>query len=86
MTCTNLQCNNVKNINVPLMKCIVLQTTILHALEEGGKILVAKKSKTEFKPVPCWNDYVKESHCDARKAFCMWQSQGNPHFGPVCEL
>ena len=36
--------------------------SVLHELEDAGKILMAK-----CKLVPGWNDYVKESHCDARE-------------------
>ena len=39
--------------------------SVLHALEDAGKILMGENSKAKFKPVLGWNDYVKESHCDA---------------------
>ena len=82
MTCTNSQCNNAKHKHtICEMYC-----SVLHALEDAKKILMTETSTAKFKPVPGWNDYVKESHCDTREAFLMWRSQGKSCFGPVCEL
>ena len=39
------------------------------ALEDTDKMLMAENSKAKIKQVPGWNDYVKESHCEA---FLMW--------------
>ena len=44
------------------------------------------KIPSQFKPVAGWNDYVKESHCNARESFLMWKSKYKHRFGPVCEL
>ena len=82
MTCTDLKCNNHDHKHA----IDEMYGSVLHALEDASKIFMTEKCKSKFKSVPGWNDYVKESHSDARDAFLLWQSQGKPRFGPVCEL
>jgi exonuclease III len=82
LTCTDQKCINHNH------KCAIdkMYGAIIHALEDASAVFMPEKSKHHGQTIPGWNDYVKESHCDAREAFLMWQAHGKPRFGPVCDL
>jgi exonuclease III len=82
LTCSNFHCNN------PSHKHAIdeMYGSVIQALASAGKMFISEKSKTNNKTVPGWNEYVKEAHCDAREAFLMWQANGKPRFGPICNL
>ena len=82
LTCTDVRCNNESH------KCAIdtMYESVTSALENASKQFLSDKSKCKFTPVPGWNDYVKESHSDAREAFLLWQANGKPRAGPICSL
>lgn len=59
---------------------------IINALKRASSCLCNKKEKQSFRPVPGWNDYVRESHDQAREAFLWWQTNNKPRTGPIFDL
>ena len=36
--------------------------------------------------IPGWNDYVKETHSEARNCYILWHNMGKPKHNPVFDL
>ena len=59
---------------------------IINSLKRASSCLCNQKEKQSFRPVPGWNDYVRESHDQAREAFLWWQTNNKPRTGPIFDL
>ena len=36
--------------------------------------------------VPGWNNYVKDTYCDARQSYILWHDMSKPRHGPICDM
>ena len=82
MSCTDLKCHNkVHHLAIDRM-----YSHIISGLKEASEKFVQNKKVVKCRTVPGWNDYVRESHSEARDAFVMWQQCGKPRYGPICDI
>ncbi len=58
---------------------------IIQALKASDDQEIPKKNSVNFKPVPGWTEYLKESYDASRMAFHEWTFHGRPHQGLVYE-
>ena len=58
---------------------------ITRALRSADEITIPKNSKSNFTPVPGWNELLKEPYNEARNAYLAWRSDNRPRSGPVHE-
>jgi exonuclease III len=61
---------------------------LVDGLTSAGNALVTDRSRqaSSRRPIPGWNDYVRDAHEEARDAFLLWQANAKPRHGPICDL
>lgn len=64
-----------------------LYNSIVQTLSHAASKTIPIKSKRKgFKPIPGWNEVVKESHELARDALSLWRCNDKPRQGPIYEM
>ena len=59
--------------------------SIINTLKTAAKKCIPLSKSSKFKPIPGWNDMVKDAHAEARSAFLLWQSNNKPRQGYIFE-
>ena len=82
LNCNDTGCthqDHIENINN-------VYETMANNLMSASEHMTDKRSRKTAKPIPGWNEYVREAHSDARDAFLLWQANAKPRYGPLCDL
>ena len=71
----------IRTIDWPYVQGIEVIDSLTMASDHMAKL----RSNSHYRPIPGWNDYVKEAHLEARDAFLLWQTNSKARFGPIYE-
>ena len=84
MSCTDNRCTDITH----RYELDILYTDICSALYEAGLASIPSSdcNSSNQHVVPGWNEYVRDSHTEARHAYVTWRDFGKPRQGPVHEL
>ena len=81
-----MYCSGGENCNEQRRQDLVcLYERITRALRSADEITIPKSSKSNFTPVPGWNELLEEPYNEARNAYLAWRSDNRPRSGPVHE-
>ena len=84
--CDAVYCTGGENCNEHHRQDLVcLYERITRALRSADKITIHKSSKSNFTPVPGWNELLEEPYNEARNAYLAWRGDNRPRSGPVHE-
>ncbi|ELU09064.1 hypothetical protein CAPTEDRAFT_218181 [Capitella teleta] len=81
LLCSDAQCDNISHREA-LSK---LYRDITNAMLTSSAASIPTKRQQRHKPVPGWNEFVKEHHAAARLSFTLWVSAGKPRQGSLHE-
>ncbi|ELU17042.1 hypothetical protein CAPTEDRAFT_197251 [Capitella teleta] len=81
LLCSDAQCDNISHREA-ISK---LYRDITNAMLTSSAASIPTKRQQRHKPVPGWNEFVKEHHAAARLSFTLWVSAGKPRQGSLHE-
>ncbi|ELT97678.1 hypothetical protein CAPTEDRAFT_206711 [Capitella teleta] len=81
LLCSDAQCDNISHREA-ISK---LYRDITNAMLTSSAASIPTKRQQKHKPVPGWNEFVKEHHAAARLSFTLWVSAGKPRQGSLHE-
>ncbi|ELT97153.1 hypothetical protein CAPTEDRAFT_193490, partial [Capitella teleta] len=79
LLCSDAQCDNISHREA-ISK---LYREITDAMLTSSAASILSKRQQRHKPVPGWNEFVKEHHAAARLSFTLWVSAGKPRQGSL---
>ena len=82
LMCNDSSCSNKQHLKyIDTMYNGITQSLADASTDTFGN----QQTKSKFKPVPGWNDYVKVAHEEAREAFMIWRDHKSRQ-GPIFDL
>jgi exonuclease III len=84
LLCNDTQCDSIQHRNA----LDTMYQNICKALYKTGLSTVPSAAchKSSHYIVPGWNEYVRESHHEARESYIAWRDSGKPRQGPLNDL